>query len=175
MLTVTMNDRAATLLRASAGFDRLDPPGGLAEGLRAWADRGIARRGEVIGWAPVPATADHAPGDFVDLTGWECAHTYLHLEDFVPDDIIARDGSSLTVATQRELLRHGIALTRELAALAATPTPPIALRCIISANETNGTFRFHEIRPGESWHTPDLDNYDSDAVVVIDFTASQPK
>jgi hypothetical protein len=38
----------------------------------------------------------------------------------------------------------------------------------VSANTTNGTFRFHRIRSGESWVDPDLDAYLSDKVVVVD-------
>ena len=28
------------------------------------------------------------------------------------------------------------------------------MRCIIAVKDTNGTFRFHQIRPGESWNSP---------------------
>ena len=35
--------------------------------------------------------------------------------------------------------------------------PPAPVRCIIAVNDTNGTFRFHQIRPGESWNSPGLD------------------
>lgn len=45
---------------------------------------------------------------------------------------------------------------------------PGAVRCIIGANETNTTFRFHQIRPGERWNRPDLDDYKLDKMIVID-------
>ena len=33
-----------------------------------------------------------------------------------------------------------------------------AVRCVVAANSTNGTFRFHRARPGESWLVADLDS-----------------
>ncbi|WP_187452000.1 hypothetical protein [Streptomyces parvus] len=46
------------------------------------------------------------------------------------------------------------------------------MRCIIGANDTNATFRFHQSRPGESWNHPDLDSYQMDRMVLIDFMAA---
>ncbi|MFF3609922.1 hypothetical protein [Streptomyces sp. NPDC002463] len=43
------------------------------------------------------------------------------------------------------------------------------MRCVVAANETNATFRFHQIRPGEFWNYPDLDRYQLEKMVVIDF------
>lgn len=67
----------------------------LAPGLRTWVDGGIGCRGEVVCWAPVPPSADDAPGPFFDLTGWECSHTDFHLEDFVPVDTTYAEGPLL--------------------------------------------------------------------------------
>ncbi|WP_431957318.1 DUF6630 family protein [Nocardia lijiangensis] len=169
MLTLTMNDRAARLLGLRDGFGGLDPEEELASGLRTWVDGGIGCRGEVVCWAPVPAHADDAPGPFGDLTGWECFHTDFHLEDFVPVDSKYADGPIIGVDAQRTLLRQGIALAREVGRLAGELSTPIPLRCIVATNDTNGKFRFHRIRPGESWLLEDLDSYDRDYVVVIDF------
>nr|WP_156095090.1 hypothetical protein [Nocardia lijiangensis] len=166
---MTMNDRAARLLGLREGFGGLDPEEGLASGLRTWVDGGIGCRGEVVCWAPVPAHADDAPGLFLDLTGWECSHTDFHLEDFVPVDSTYADGPSIGVDAQRTLLTQGIALAREVGRLAGELSTPIPLRCIVATNDTNGKFRFHRIRPGESWLLDDLDSYDRDYVVVIDF------
>jgi hypothetical protein len=45
---------------------------------------------------------------------------------------------------------------------------PRPVRCIIGANDTNATFRFHQIRRGESWNHADLDSYQLDKLIVID-------
>ncbi|MFB7716075.1 hypothetical protein [Nocardia sp. NPDC056100] len=170
MLTMAMNDRARELFDLRTGFAVLDPADGLAAGLRDWADRGLEVRDEVLSWKPVPFNAADAPADFGDLTGWECAHTVLHLDDFVPVTVSQEGGEPLIGPDdQRELLRQGIVLAREIGRLAGELAVPQSIRCVISANDTNGTFRFHRIRSGESWHDADLDKYETDHVVVMDF------
>ena len=52
--------------------------------------------------------------------------------------------------------------------------PPAPVRCIIAVNDTNGTFRFHQIRPGESWNSPDLDAHREDKMIVVDIEPSRP-
>jgi hypothetical protein len=74
----------------------------------------------------------------------------------------------ITEADQRILLLHGLAAALEFCTLVYALDPPAPVRCIIGTNETNGTFRFHQIRPGEDWNLPDLDSYCSDAMVVVD-------
>ncbi|MFD4354093.1 hypothetical protein ACFWPX_16170 [Nocardia sp. NPDC058518] len=166
---MTMNDRTAKLLSLRDGFGGLDPEEGLASGLRTWVDGGIGCRDEVVCWAPVPAHADDAPGRYFDLIGWECFHTVLHLEDFVPVDRAHAEVPIIGIDAQRTLLRQGIALAREVGRLAGELSTPIPLRCIVATNETNGTFRFHRIRPNEGWLLDDLDSYDRGYVVAIDF------
>jgi hypothetical protein len=58
---------------------------------------------------------------------------------------------------------------RSFERLAGELHPPIPLRCITGTNETNGVFRFHRIRPEETWPADDLDGYDEAALVVLDF------
>ena len=48
------------------------------------------------------------------------------------------------------------------------------MRCIIAVNDTNGTFWFHQIRSGESWHSPDLDAHREDKMIVVDIKPSRP-
>ncbi|MGW4847685.1 DUF6630 family protein [Nocardia brasiliensis] len=165
-----MDDRTARLLGLRAGFGGLDPEEGLAPGLRrAWVDDGIECRGEVVCWAPAPSHAEDAPGRDLDLTGWECSETCLHLEDFVPVDSRDAEVSIFGIDAQRTLLRQGIALAREVGRMAGELSAPIPLQCIVGVNETCGTFRFHRIRPDESWLLDDLDSYARDYGVVIDF------
>ncbi|MCP2275634.1 hypothetical protein APR09_001186 [Nocardia amikacinitolerans] len=87
----------------------------------------------------------------------------------MPVDSTYSDGPIIGVDAQRTLLRQGIALAREVGRLAGELSTPIPLRCIIATNDTNGKFRFHRIRPGERWLLEDLDSYDRDSAVVIDF------
>ncbi|WP_143174233.1 hypothetical protein [Streptoalloteichus hindustanus] len=169
MFTVTMNDAAAEAVRVWAGFDALEPPGGLAPGLRERVARGIHRRGAVLMWADSTVDAGSASSFFPDLTGWECDDSSLHLEDFVPVRVTSVDGQPVVAEhDQRLLLLHGLALAREVGRLAHALQPPTPIRCVISANTTNATFRFHQIRAGERWNVPDLDSYRHDKMIVVD-------
>ncbi|MFD8784786.1 hypothetical protein [Kitasatospora sp. NPDC059599] len=168
MLSLTMNDAAAEMLVLTGGAV-LTPPGGLAPGLRGRLAEGIARRGDVLTWADSTGNADGAPSFFGDLTGWECADSSFHLEDHVPVDVqIIDDAPQISQDDQRVLLLHGIAFAMEFRRLVTELDHPSPVRCIVGANETNATFRFHQIRAGESWHSPDLDSYRTDKMVVID-------
>ncbi|GLY70402.1 hypothetical protein Atai01_70210 [Amycolatopsis taiwanensis] len=60
---------------------------------------------------------------------------------------------------QALLLRHGLSFGLEVVRLVNELDEPVPVRCIIGTNTTNGTFRFHRARPGEAWHTADLDAY----------------
>ncbi|ONF73398.1 hypothetical protein [Amycolatopsis keratiniphila] len=53
---------------------------------------------------------------------------------------------------------------REMIAKAA----PVPVRCVVGANSTNGTFRFHRARPGESWLHDDLDAYRMEKLITVD-------
>jgi hypothetical protein len=110
-----------------------------------------------------------APSFFNDLTGWECSASSFHLEDSVPAAISTVDDAPvISVEDQRTLLLHGWAFTMRVCQLVYALDPPAPVRCIIGANETNATFRFHCIRPGEQWNTPDLNLYRLDKMIVVD-------
>jgi hypothetical protein len=101
-----------------------------------------------------------APGRLGDLTGWECAHSSFHIEDYVPVDVaIADDAPVISESGQRTLLIRGLSFGLRFVQLVQGLQEPSAVRCIIGVNETNATFRFHRIRPGETWNRPDLDDY----------------
>ena len=53
--------------------------------------------------------------------------------------------------------------------------PPAPVRCIIAVNDTNGTFQFHQIRPGESWNSPGLDAHREDKMIVVAIEPSRPR
>jgi hypothetical protein len=153
VLSLKMNDAAVDLLGPMTG---MEPPGGLAPGLRGRADCGILRRGKVLTWADSTSRAEDAPSVFQDLTSWECADSSFRLEDLVAE------------TDQRILLLHGIAFAREFSRSALALDPPSKVRCILSANETQVTFRFHQIRQGEDWIQPDLDRYNPEKMIVLD-------
>ncbi len=164
-----MNDAAVKALRLPNGLEALAPPGGLSPDLRARAARGIVRCGEVLTWADSTGGAADAPSFFPDLTAWECSDSSFHLEDFVSVEVATVDDAPvISEEDQQTLLLHGVAFALEVSKCVYTLDPPSRVRCILGANETNATFRFHQIRPGENWNMSDLDGYRFDKLVVID-------
>jgi hypothetical protein len=94
----------------------------------------------------------------------------FHLDDAVPVQVGRRDSGEPVVseADQVLMLRHGMGFALEIVRLVRELPGPFAVRCLVSANTTNGTFRFHRVRHGESWVVDDLDAYLSDKLVVVD-------
>ncbi|OKI26836.1 hypothetical protein [Streptomyces sp. CB03911] len=169
MLSLMMNDAAAELLGVFGGLAAGEPPGGLASGLRAHAAQGLARRGQALTWGSSAGNAAGAPFIGNDLTAWECSDSSFHLEDFVPVGVLTVDDAPvISNNDQRILLTQGVAFALEFSRLVHALDPPAPVRCIVGANETSATFRFHQIRPGDSWNVPDLDSYRLDKMVVVD-------
>jgi hypothetical protein len=169
MLSIQMNDAAARLLGAHDGLLPVPPPDGLAAGLEEILGRGIVRRDRVLTWANSTGGAARAPSFFPDLTGWECSDSSFHLEDFDPVDVaVIDDAPVISEAAQRALLIQGLGFGFRFARLVRDLDEPGPVRCIIGANGTNATFRFHQIREGEHWNDPNLDSYTLDKMIVID-------
>jgi hypothetical protein len=169
VLTLKLNDAAVQSLGVTNGMQGTAPPGGLSVGLQRRIDRGITRRGAVLTWADSVGAAAGAPSFFNDLTAWECADSSFHIEDFVPVDVAIVDDAPLVAdSDQRVLLLHGLAFALQFSRLVYALDPPSPVRCIIGANDTNATFRFHQVRQGEQWNTPDLDSYRQDKMIVVD-------
>ena len=169
MLSIQMNDAAARLLGAHDGLLPVPPPDGLTAGLEEILKRGIVRRERVLTWTGSAGGAAGAPSFFPDLTAWECSDSSFHLEDAVPVDVVTVDDAPVvSEAAQRTLLIQGFGFGIRFARLVRDLDEPGPVRCIIGANDTNATFRFHQIRPGESWNHPDLDSYELDKLIVID-------
>ena len=122
-------------------------------------------------WSGLTPTggSEGAPSFFPDLTAWECGDSSFHLEDFVtvPVDTVD-DAPVIAEADQRTLLVQGLAFALRFSILVYGLESPSPVRCIVGVNETNGTFRFHQIRAGESWNGPDLDVYRLDKTIVLD-------
>lgn len=169
MLSVQFNDAAVQSLGLPQGLPAAALSGGISPGLEDLIRSGIVRHGPVLIWAGSPTVAEDALGRRGDLTGWECAHSSFHLEDHVPVDVaITDDAPVISEAAQRTLLVQGFNFGLRFAGLVYGLAGLSAVRCIIGANETNATFRFHQIRPGERWNRPDLDDYKLDKMIVID-------
>jgi hypothetical protein len=175
VFSLRLNDSAADMLGVLHGPAAIEPPAGLSPGLRERAAQGIVRRGKVLTWVSSVGGAAGAPSFFKDLTAWECSDTSFHLEDVVPVDArTVDDAPVISEDDQRILLLHGVAFALEFSRLVYALDPPSPVRCILAANETNATFRFHQIRPGESWNMPDLDSYRLDKMIVIDIEPASP-
>jgi hypothetical protein len=165
-----MNDAATASLGILSGTALAPSSEGLPARLRARIATGIEVRGEVVAWKGDAHRALATPDSFTDLTGWECSVNSFHLEDEIPVGVTMSDQGepSISEEDQALLLRQGVFLALEVCRLAAGLTRPIEVRCIVAANQTNGTFRFHKIRPGENWLLEDLDGYQKDKIAVFD-------
>ncbi|WP_326834275.1 hypothetical protein VSH64_05010 [Amycolatopsis rhabdoformis] len=145
------------------------PPGELVADLRERVAEGLVRHGAALVFARDAAHARAPRPDEPDLTWWECSTSSFHLEDVVPvrvEDV--DDEPVISEADQVVLLRHGWGFALEVVRLARALPEPAAVRCVVGANSTNGTFRFHCARPGESGLGPDLDEYRLDRLIVVD-------
>jgi hypothetical protein len=171
MLSIQVTDAAARLLGVHGGLLPALPPGGLAAGLEGILKRGIVRRERVLTWAGSAGGAAGSPSFFPDLTAWEFSDSSFHLDDFVPVDVaIIDDAPVISEAAQRTLLIQGLGFAIRFACLVRDLDEPGPVRCITGANDTNATFRFHQVRAGEHWNDPDPDpdSYKLDKVIVID-------
>lgn len=171
VIALTMNDSAAQLLDVPSEPAGLGPTDGVAPRLQELLTRRIARRGDVLVWSGSVGDTAKAPSNFPDLTGWECTDSSFHIEDFVPvtiDDV--DDEPRISEDDQRVLLQQGIAFGLRFSRLVYRLDALVPVRCIVGANETNATFRFHQIRAGESWTRPNLDDYRLDKLAVLDIS-----
>lgn len=169
MLSIQMNDAAARMLGACDGLLSASRPAAVDAGLEDVLARGLARCGQVLTWAGSFADASGALSFFPDLTAGECSGSSFRLEDFVSVDAdVIGDAPVIGEAGQRTLLSQGLAFGLRFAGLVRSLGGLVPVRCIIAANETNATFRFHRIREGERWNRPGLDGYELGKMIVID-------
>ncbi|GAA2386908.1 hypothetical protein GCM10010420_07230 [Streptomyces glaucosporus] len=165
MLTIRCNDAAARVL-AERGFAEADP----GELGRLIAARGLAR--DDRGALHVPGVSFRVPSlpPWTSLTDHEAQRNCWHLDDHpdVPVEVDDEGAPHVGPAGRLLMLRQGLALSRTVRTLArALPDRPPTC-CVIGVNETGGTFRFHQVRPGESWVARELDGYGSEPVVVVE-------
>ncbi|MGW4486558.1 hypothetical protein ACWEOE_22255 [Amycolatopsis sp. NPDC004368] len=166
MLNIRMNEMAVESLGPSGAV----PSAELTPGLRKMVAEGIVRHGAAVGFARDAARVrTPRPGE-PDLTRWECSTSSVHLEDVVPVRAgAAADGERLIgEADQVSMLRQGLGFALEVVRLARALPEPAAVRCVVGANSTNGTFRFHCARPGETRLDPDVDTYLLGKLILVD-------
>jgi hypothetical protein len=164
-----MNDLAIEALGQLAPPTAV-PASELAPELRGLVADGVVRHGAALAFA---RHADHIEvprSSVLDLTAWECATSSFHLDDVVPVHVGSlEDGEPvISEADQVLMLRHGLGFALEVVRLVRALPEPVAVRCIVGANSTNGTFRFHRARRDESWLSPDVDAYSLDKLIVVD-------
>ncbi|MEU0155745.1 hypothetical protein [Micromonospora fulviviridis] len=173
MLTIRMNESAAAALqplRLTAALSAAD----LHDELRAKLSQGVVESEGALIFAAHhrsdSPTAAIARMGWPDLTHYECQVNSFHLEDYAPVEVaVLEDGQpQINHADQVGLLRLGLSVADAVRSLVRAHTSRTAIRCIISANDTNGVFRFHRIRCGEQWGVHDLDQYRSEMAVTVD-------
>jgi hypothetical protein len=164
-----MNDMAVTALDL-VGLREAVPSADLAPDLRELVADGIVRRGGVLVLARHASKAEGVVRGAPDLTGWECSTSSFHLEDVVEVQVGFLEDGEPVISEQDQvlMLRQGWRFALEIVRLVRALPEPVAVRCIVGANSTNGTFRFHRARPGESWLHADLDAYSLDRLIVVD-------
>ncbi|MFI7282401.1 hypothetical protein ACIBOV_19295 [Micromonospora chersina] len=169
VLTIGMNESAAAALhplRPAAALLGAELPDELSRGV-VESEGALVFAAHRSSGSPTEAIARMG---WPDLTHYECQVNSFHLEDYAPVEVtLLEDGQpQIGHADQVTLLRLGLAVTDAVCGLVRAAIPGTPIRCIISANDTNGVFRFHRIRSGERWGVHDLDQYRSDMVVTVD-------
>jgi len=179
VLTIRMNDAAATVLRTL----EVGVPAGsevLGEGLRGLLATGLTdKEGALVltaqlgGWPGAPASVPAAIAEMKwgDLTGYECKYNSFHLEDYLPIQVTTSEDGQPQISREDQvvLLRGGVLVAHAVLDLVRALPRPEAVRCIVLVNETCGIFRFHRIRPGEDWiDVEDLERYQQELAVVVD-------
>jgi hypothetical protein len=174
MLSVRMNEVAARSF-GPAGLRDIVPPSELASGLRELVAQGVVLCGDLLVFTHQRADAEAAMARGVseELSGWECSVSSLHLEDEVPlpaDGGALRDDGELgfSAAEQVLMLRHGLGFAFEVVRLVRELPESVGVRCIVGANDSNGTFRFHRARAADIWMGPDLDGFELEQLVVVE-------
>jgi hypothetical protein len=97
--------------------------------------------------------------DFPDRTGYECFVNHIHVEDYFDED-----GSFGQIAR----LGQGIAFANDLKERLSSFSADENFRLIVSSDESSCSVRFHVIRNGEEWLSPDLNSYQQEAILVLD-------
>lgn len=176
MLTVRMNNVAVDSLGALVVPSPTNGQCQLSPELDELVADGILRSGEAIVFAKDIAEAATVAQD-IDLTQWECQVNSLHLDDVMSVEVDTLDDGEPVISEneQRRMLSCGVVFSFSIAQLVHGLDDPVQVRCILSANSSSGTFRFHRVRPGQSWLASDLDSYQHEKLIVIDSNSHTDK
>ena len=106
-----------------------------------------------------------------DETGLECTVSKIHIEDFVRNDLPLAD-----------ITRHGIAYALRLREALTRSVPAGVFRIIVDVQLPDAdldlggiyTIRFHKVRVGQVWLDDDLEHYRQNAVLAMEFAATEP-
>ena len=156
MITIRANDAAAAAL--GLPFDADQPfagqdPGELGHRVRAG---GLTRDERTALYVPdLSYRQPHVP-EFATLTERECWMNSWHL-DVHPEVHVETDEEGwrhIAIEDQVHMLRQGITLARIVREAARRLPDPPPTCCIITTNNTNGVFKFHQLRPGETYLPP---------------------
>jgi len=156
VITIRANDAAAAAL--GLPFDADQPfagqdPGELGRRLRAG---GLARDERTALYVPQLSYRHPQVPEFPTLTQRECWMNSWHLDDH-PDVQVQTDDDGtphIDLPGQVHMLRQGITLARIVRELIRQLPEPPPTCCITTTNATCGTFKFHQLRPGESLLPP---------------------
>jgi hypothetical protein len=95
---------------------------------------------------------------FHDSTGFECAVTSLHVEDYLDPQPGGYVLAPIALACARSLASQ----------LRQSVVDPCRIIVNVRPADGTSTLRFHKIRVGESWLADDLEGYRDEAVLVLD-------
>jgi hypothetical protein len=172
-----MNDDAADALGLPVGAAAPDGYPELDDQLREMLGRGLTRNDDALvfvindrGGAKLTAGSRDAMARMGwNTTQYECQASSFHLEDHAPVVVDVIDGEPrISREDQVLLLKLGLTVADGVGLLVRSLPDPVPVRCIIGAGSTNGTFRLHQLRDGESWLLDDLDRYQEEMLVVVD-------
>ncbi|MFC7625014.1 hypothetical protein [Microlunatus sp. GCM10028923] len=174
-MIVRLNDAAVAAFER-AGLPPVSPALELVPELRKIIAAGLVRHGGALlfphSWVvkkkyQLKIDPSHRTGH-PDFTGWECELNSFHLDDVVPVrvDVSPDDEPLISEPDQLLMLRQGLKFAHEVVQLARALDAPV--RCLVSVARDSGTFRFHRVRPGETWAMADLDTYTFGAPKLIE-------
>ena len=96
--------------------------------------------------------------DFPDETGYESFVNHIHVEDYIPHE--KQSASSL--------MANSMSLASTLCKMLRQSFPNEAFEVIVSFQDNHYTVRFHKCREGQQWLSDNLDDYQQEALMVVE-------
>ncbi|HYL96065.1 MAG TPA: hypothetical protein VET69_09690 [Terriglobales bacterium] len=98
--------------------------------------------------------------DFQDRTAYECYVKHIHVEDY------SENGGFLPLP----MLGYGMAVAHSLRDRLVKEQSGKHFHIIVNFDGDHCDVRFHIVRQGEEWLSPDLEEYTQEALAVLDTT-----